>query len=451
MRCRHRHSGSALLVVMVFMGVFSAVAAGYLVAANSSLDSARLHADNRRAQVAAESGLAFLRCTLPDIDVSGESDAMGTLQAIADQYNARFRDTLFGGAMAEVEDDGDNVLLPAVVLDFPEGQAQFRLRIVALSDDAYSGQSVGAYSRCDKSVTMGFVAGQDRSMLAAFGIASKSRIVMTGNPSIRGGDDPEDGSILSTTYSATTAIDLTGNIDVSGDVSVANPEGEVSLQGNVQIDGDIRIGVDQPKFPEIETAVFEQYAINEVGPGTPTSGNRYFENIRILADTNPIFGGNITMRGIVYIESPNRITFTGNLDLVGAVVVEPPPGALDLDDHCIHFTGNTSTNGTSALPVDAHQFDGLRDLTGSFVLAPGYEVEFTGNFRTINGSIAASRFKFTGNASGTIVGSILNLDDTDFVMTGNSRLTIDHNGMDDDPAGMTFPRTMSYVPGTYSE
>ena len=436
------------MVVMIFVAIFGALTAGYLSAANANLQAARLYADSRRAHLAAESGLRFVCRRLPEIDIRETTTSADTLQAIADGLNDRFRDTLFGGQTAVA--DADGVLLPAVILNFPEGQAVFQARVVALSDSDYRVQSSGTASQCARTVSAGFGALKDSSFLAAFGVASRSRIRMSGNAHIEGANDDKEGSVLSATYSTTTAIDMTGNIDISGDVSVTNPDGEVRMVGHASIGGDILIGVAEPQFPEVDTSIFEPYATNVVGPGTPTSGNRYFENVRILANTNPTFSGNITIRGVVYVESPNNVKFTGNLNLVGIVVVEPPPGDLDLSNHSMKFTGNTSTDGVGALPAGA-QFDGLRDLDGSFILAPGYEVEFAGNFSTINGSMVSSQFKFTGNAGGTINGSLINLHDTDFVMTGNSHLTINHDGMNEDPAGIEFPRQLVYVAGSYCE
>lgn len=449
-KVKRSHRGSALLVVLVFVAVFATLAVGYLSAANANLQGAKLQAVSRRAQVAAESGLVFIRSVLPELDIADTETAADTLQALADGLNSRYQDLLFGGAVATVE--GDSVLLPAVILNFPEGQARFQLRLVAQSDNDYQTQSVGGAGQCSKAVAAGFRAERDSTFLARFGVASRSRIKMTGNASIQGANDASEGSVLSTTYSRETAIDMTGNIDISGDVSITNPSGEIRMVGHAEIGGDVMVGVSEPTFPDVDTTIFEPYATNTVGPGTPTSGNQYFENIRILANTNPTFSGNTTIRGVVYVESPNKVRFTGNLDLVGVVVVEQPEEdeELDLDDHYMKFTGNCTTGGVSALPSDP-QFDGLRDLTGSFILAPGYEVEFTGNFSTINGSIVASQMKFTGNARGTISGSIINYHDTDFIMTGNSRLTIDHSGLNENPSGIIFPRQMAYVAGSYCE
>ena len=448
MRRHVTQSGSVLVIVMIFVAVFGALAVGYLTAAQATMQKAELAMNSRRAQVAAESGLAFVRSSLPSADIRGTTDAVTTLQAMADHLNGRYQDTLFGGQAAV--SDGQSLLLPPLILNFPEGPATFQATVVALSGDSYRAESQGACRQCARAVAVDFEAGSSSWFLAAFGVASRSRIRMTGNASIEGANDPKEGSVLSTTTSQTRAIDMTGNIDISGDVSITNPDGEIRMVGPGEIGGDVLIGVAEPEFPEIDTSVFEPYATNTLGPGTPTGGDQYFENIRILANTNPTFSGNTTIRGVVYIESPNKVQFTGNLNLVGVVVVEPPSGELDLSDHSLKFTGNTSTDGVSSLPSGS-QFDGLRDLTGSFILAPGYGLEFTGNFSTINGSIAASQLKFTGNASGTITGSVLNLDDTDLKMTGNSSLTIDHSQLQDDPAGMVFPRTLTYVAGSYRE
>lgn len=440
--------GSALIVVMIFTAVFATVIVGYLATANATLQAAKLDLESRKAQVAAESGLAFIRQVLPTIDVTAASTMQETLEALAEGLNTRYQDTLFGGNAATVS--GDDVLLPSVILNFPEGPAQFQLRIIGMGDSEYRVRSVGAFAQCGKAVTLDFQAESDTWFLAAFGVASRSKMSMTGNTSIRGANNTEEGSVLSTTTSTTRAIDMVGNINISGDVSITNPDGEVRMLGNASIGGEVQIGVDEPQFPVITTDAFRPLATNVVGPGTPTNGNRSFENIRILAGTNPTFSGNTTIRGVVYVESPNRVTFTGNLNMTGVIVCEVPEGALDLNNHYLKFTGNTTTDGVSGLP-DTAQFTQLKQLDGSFLLAPGYEVTFTGNFSTINGTIAASKFKFTGNASGTIRGSVLNLDDTDFVMTGNSSLIIDHDGANDHPAGLEFPRVMNYVPGTYSE
>jgi hypothetical protein len=65
-----------------------------------------------------------------------------------------------------------------------------------------------------------------------YGIASKSSIVMTGNPTVRGYNNNAEGSILSATYSTQNAIQLTGNCLITGDAGVCNPQGRITKTGN---------------------------------------------------------------------------------------------------------------------------------------------------------------------------------------------------------------------------
>ncbi len=446
-----KRRGSVLVVVLVFVAVFSALAVGYLAAANGSLRSAQLYVNSRRAHMAAEAGLDVVREALPRVSLKGALTTEDQLAAIATSLNARYQDTLFGGHPAIVDEDQHAVIVPAVTLNMPEGMTSMALRVQAGVNNTFDVQSVGAASDCAQSVGLSFSAEEDTRILANFGVASRSRISMTGNASIEGVNDDKEGSVLSATYSYQQAVSLTGNIDVSGDVSVVNPEGRVNMVGNANIGGDVKIGVEDPAFPTVDASPFEIYATSIVDSTTPTSGNRYFENIRIRAGTNPTFSGNTTIRGVVYVESPNRVHFSGNLNFIGVIVCEPPEDEdLDLDNHWIKFTGNTSTNGVEALPAGA-QFDGLRELGGAFILAQGYSLQFTGNFSTINGTMAASEFKFTGNAGGTICGSLLCYDDTNFTMTGNSHLRFDHRNLKTNPPGLVFPVKLVCVGGSYVE
>ena len=64
--------------------------------------------------------------------------------------------------------------------------------------------------------------------------------------------------------------------------------------------------VEAPEFPTIDTSVYIPYATNTYGSGVPLT------NIRIPAGANPNFTGNRTIQGIMYIESPNQVSFAGN-------------------------------------------------------------------------------------------------------------------------------------------
>lgn len=445
---QHHNKGSALVVVMIFVAVFGALALGYLASVNASLQSAKIQAESTRALAAAESGLAFARAELPMLRLlTTPVNTPQSLQKIADELNTRLGATLFGGARATV--NGDSVLLPTIILDFPEGPASFQVMLKATGGDTLTVRSVGARGEARKCVTAQFSAAEDNRLLTQFGVASRSRIVMKGNAIIDGANDPLEGSVLSTNQVSLEPIDITGHVNISGNAAISNPGGNVSLRGNSEIGGDIMIGVQEPPFPEIDVSLFEPYAVNRLDPNVHTySSDVYLENIRIPANTNPTFTANTMICGTVYIESPNQVTFSGNLVLIGTIVAAPAVGGLE--DNYIKFTGNSTTLPVSTLPASA-RFAGLRALDGSLLLAPGYHVEFSGSFATLHGSIVASKMGFTGDATGTIRGSILNYEDTDFEVSGSSHLTIDHSNLDDAPGGMRFPRRLVYVGGTYGE
>ena len=435
-------------MVFLFMAVFGALAVGYLTASNADLRMSQLYLDSRRAHLAAESGLNLIRRTMPEIDVKGAGDAAEILQAIADGLNEQFQDNLFGGAAATVA--GDEVALPAIALSFPEGSSQSRLVVYAISDSEVVVESRGTAGNSAQTIAQSFKATEDTQFLGSFGVATKGRIKMSGRSKIRGANNSQEGSVLTVTYANGYAVKMTGKANISGDLSIANPKGKVKLRGKADIGGDIKIGAAEAEFPEIDVSVFKPYATNEVNRKTKTRGNRYFENILIKAGTNPTFKGNTTIRGVVYIESPNKVRFKGNVKLTGVVVAEQPDGKLKLNKNYISFEGKIKTKDVTALPSDS-QFDGLRDMDGAFLLARGYEVKFKGNFGTINGTIAASKMRFSGRAKGTIKGSLINYDDTELKIGGNTRLAINHDGLKTNPPGLVFSKQLVFMGGSYVE
>src|SRR6185295_18101068 len=66
--------------------------------------------------------------------------------------------------------------------------------------------------------------------------------------------------------------------------------------------------VADPNFPVFDTTVFAGYATTTYGGATGGT----LKNVRIPKNTNPRFTGNATIQGILYIESPNTVTFRGN-------------------------------------------------------------------------------------------------------------------------------------------
>jgi len=203
------------------------------------------------------------------------------------------------------------------------------------------------------------------------------------------------------------------------------------------------------EFPEPDPASFEPYVANVVDANTDTTADATFENVRILAGTNPTFSGNVTLKGVVFIETPNVVTFTGASDVIGIIV-----GDGDHTDNSgtnrIVFEGSVSSAPVTELPEE-EQFTEIRDKTGTFVVAPGFDLSFGGSFATLSGAIAGNGIEFYGNAGGTIDGSIINYSGEEMTLGGNSDLYFNRSGTANVPAGFVSNIVLQYDPSSYSE
>jgi len=238
--------------------------------------------------------------------------------------------------------------------------------------------------------------------------------------------------------------------EVSGDISVVG-SGTVTFGGGASIGGstdpnDIRAnhihtGVTAPEFPTIDTDAFKAYATN------PYTGSTNLVNVRIPANTNPTFNGGATITGVLYVEAPNKVTFGGNLNIQGVIVTQNNPIG-NLTTNIMNFGGTVTAQSVSSLP---ESYGDLRTLTGSFLLAPGFQTTFTGNFGVLNGAIIADKISFSGNAGGTVMGSIVSLTTNPLTVSGTSDVVIASTGTSDYPAGVYFSSKYSPLPDTYEE
>ncbi|GAH60067.1 unnamed protein product, partial [marine sediment metagenome] len=141
--------------------------------------------------------------------------------------------------------------------------------------------------------------------------------------------------------------------------------------------------------------------------------------------------------------------FSGHVDITGIIV-----GDGDVNDNfgtnLITFLGTVSSHPVTDLP-DESQFIDLKNETGTFLMAPGFNVSFGGNFSTLNGVIAANGIEFFGNAGGTVGGSVINYSNEPMTLTGNSDLFFEHSGAVEVPAGFDFDIELKYDPASYSE
>ena len=443
--------GSALLLALLFLALFASMAVAIAASADINLTISRNRIEAHQAAALAETGLLLLQRNLGGLAVPATAAAEDLHEAVADHLAGAWE----GSSMLDAYDitsDSGGVYFPTITVERGDGRAgtldlSFSADGGVLTTPTITVQSTGRFGKAVRTVRYQMTTEGGTYTLGAYGIATRSRVQMTGNAHIQGANNNAEGSILSATYSQTNAVSLTGNIRVSGDVAVCNPNGKIQKTGSVNIGGSEVIGAPAPTWPEVNPSVFKPYVQSTLSGST--TGNKTFINVRIPAGTNPKFTGNTTILGVLYIEAPNNVEFGGNTTITGTIVAEKPQ-VQSLTANQIQFTGNVSTAGVESLPNES-RYNGLRNLTGSFLLAEGYSATFTGNFSTINGCMVASQFAFTGNAGGTVRGGVINLSDSDFSVTGSASLTIDKQHAYGQPAGLKGAYVLVCVAGSYAE
>ena len=430
-----RQRGVAAILALIVLAMFTILGVAHMWAANSSLVKTENLSRVHRARQQAESGLDYFRLLLTSAEVPAGVTGDDLLAALGEALPAPLNteisaDGIDNGFTAALSTDGDVVTLSVSGRD---GEVQ---RTITMDFSLVPGSGIFDYA-----------------------VASMGNIVMTGNSGIRGASSPSEANVLSATYSTNKAFKLSNNARIDGDVYAPNPDAYAQLSGNASIGGEdkdseelpghIHIGIDDVEFPEVDPTVFESFATDIVEADTPTGGNRTFTNIRIEAGADPNFSGNVTIKGVVFIETPNKVKFSGNTRITGVIVTQDAgDGAHEANK--IEFKDNARIRGVEQLPSEP-KFSGLKELPGSSVLAPGFAVKFKDDFGTIEGALAADKFTFTKDASGTVRGPIICYSSQQIKLSGNSVLSFDRSASPAAPPGFTTSLTLVAVPSTYRE
>ena len=453
-RTQKPRRGVTAVLALLYLVLFASLAIGFYSATNTS---AQVSANERRAigaMIAAESGMEFIRYQLAQVSVPPKTPQAELFALVANALLDQMDGTpnLLGKTIAV---SSDLIVIPGGANDFirlsPDG-AEFRCTIENLGQKLRV-KVVGRQgnSQVRRAVQMDYDLAEKASQIFDFGVASRGKIVTGGSARIRGATDPAKGSVLSTNMTEAVPVSIQGK-EVSGDISIVNPNGTVAIKNGTSVGGTtnqwiiqaqhVHKGVAEPEFPTIDTDSFAAYATN-----TFTSGMTNLTNIRIPANTNPKFTSNVTIQGVLYVETPNVVEFRGGVTIKGVIVTQNNPTG-SLSTNILDFRGNVSAQGVESLP---ESFGDLRQLTGSFILADGFHTKFSGNFGTVHGSIIASKVSMTGNAQGTVMGTVINLQDTLMEVDGSAEIIIASTGTTNYPAGVFFSSRYVPLPDTYEE
>ena len=455
-----RRRGTASVLAMLYLVIFSTLALGFYGAVTTASQVAHNDERSMNALVAAESGMQFMRLQLAAVKIPGNTPNDRMLEelykALGQLNNLKPQSENMNGHTIGMA--GDTILVPASVDGYlipldGEG-AGFRATIVDVGDGSVLVKTVGHYRGVTivRAIEVGFVSQRASASIFDYGIVTRGPVEMNGGPSVTSPTDPAHASIL-TTFDSPTQATLHGHPMIGGNLDMVDKNAAVSLGSGASVggtsmsqerDAHIRRGVPEPPFPTVDDTVFKKFAVN------PYKANqRVYTNVRVPANTNPKFSSDVTIEGVLYIESPNSVQFTGQATIRGTIVVEPP--ARPSSSNTMKFAGGVNVYGMETLPPGDPRFPaGLRALQGSALLAPGYAIKMTGNSGVIGGTMVADSFSLSGGAGGRIEGTILALGTAPFELGGGAKIsrTPGKVGL---PAGLILPRHYVPVPSTYLE
>jgi Tfp pilus assembly protein PilX len=451
-----KSKGAVLIVSMIFVLVFSALAVSMAALSGTNVQIADNQCKLDRARSCAESGFDVIRFWLNKVSISGTTSESQRLTAIANSFQNELTDA--GITNLVVSFDGTTITIPSVPLDSNNGYS-FSATICALDVDTLQIDVTGAHDSLTRTIRSHYCFTERAHTVFDFGVATKGPLSLTGNIELEGINVNVEASVYIESENSNLALSIIGNSQIAGDVSIVNPIANVDLQGGQAgiggetgqdaIDNHVDFGVPPSEFPEPVPSQYLSYATNIVDVNTDTSADATFENVKILASTNPNFTGHVTLKGVVYIETPNVVTFTGSADVM-AIIIGDGSWTDNTGTNQINFLGNVTSLPVSDLPNE-EQFEGLHDETGTFVMAPGFSTSFGGSFDTLSGAIASNGIEFFGNAGGTINGSVINYSDDQMDLSGNSDLYFNRSGLTEAPAGFIPEIILDYDPSSYNE
>ena len=454
--------GMAYLLALVFLLAFTGLGLALSTSTFLELRKGDNTSDTLQARLAAESGLDYMLMKMDRVRMPA-STTPATLKA---NLAAELEEIL--GATNEV--GPGKIAVSAKTISIPE---------IVVGDLAFTTAVVvdpGGMGACDCRITVTGHSGQARRRaslgmtmtprpVAAFeyGIASKGSIYVSGSAVVDGVNTGQEATVLSMSNSP-VAIEAGGHAVLGGDLFVTNANeasilltgGGLSVAGETDIfkiiNEHAHFGIEPPEFPEIDITPFSAMTtgfidVNTVLPNEALELN----NIRIKAGTDPKFTRDVTINGVLFIESPNNVVFSAGTTINGIIVCQDD-GAEDIVNKQLTFQGHVSAPGVGALPATP-EFAAVKQQVGTIILAPGYGVTFRGTTNSINGTIAADQLAFRGNTdiNGELNGMILGLADRQMVLQGNATIRVNRETACETPAGFVHPMGLLITPGTYSE
>ncbi len=447
------HRGAVLIISMLFVLIFSTIAISMATLSGTNVQLASNQHKLNSTLSAAQSGLEVMQYWLTRVIIPNSTQPSDYLSTIVSILQNDLADNSISNI--SISYDGSTITVPSVLLASAD-QLSFEAAIRQLNDNTLQMDVTGRNDQITRTIRVNYNIKPYKNPLFDYGIATKGPLNIQGSPSVEGLNQSFEADVYIESENNDDALLVKGNSAIAGDVKIANPDANPSVSnsssiggetGQDAIDNHVTIGVPCIDFPVPNPLAFEHYVDNIFEPTTDTTTDMTLENIRIPPGIDPHFSGHVILKGIVFVESPNIVKFTGSTDIIGIII-----GYGDLDfpseENQLIFLGNVDSRSVSELDAI---FGDIREETGTLLLAPGFCASFGGSFETLNGVIAASGIEFFGNAGGTVNGSVINYSEIPMTLDGSIDLVFDRLGLIEIPAGFDTDKVLEFQPGTYTE
>jgi hypothetical protein len=453
---RGNREGSTLVITLIFIVMFSALAAAMATMSGANVQVAENLCKLDQTRACAESGFEVTRYWLKKVSFSGTTAVNDRFTRLATELQSEL--TAAGVTNIMPVCTSSTITFSDVSLDSSQGQT-FSAVLTKVDVNNIHLEVTGYNGSLSRTIRSSYVFGQRANTVFDYGVATKGALTLSGNIDMEGANIAIESNAYIQTDD-TLALSIIGNSEIAGVVKITNPIGNVYLQGGQAGIGGVtgpaatqppytEYGYPETEFPEMVASTFAPYVTHTLDPNINTSSSVVLENVIIPAGMNPTFTGGATLRGVVWIEQPNQVTFSGNTNVCAIIVGNGSP-TDNSGTNSITFGGSLSSQPVSSLPLEP-QFEGIRNEVGTFIMAPGFQATFTGPFTTVSGAIAANGIEFSGGAGGTINGSLVNYSPNPMVCSGNNDLLFNRSGLSEVPAGFVPEVVLHYDPSSYSE
>lgn len=445
--------GAVLIISLIFMAIFSSLGFAMLAMSSTNIQAADNQHQANLALANAHSGLDILRYWLNDTNVSAKD-----LAAVKDVLALKLSNAGVTNMAAAADDPANPTTLSIAAVALGSQPDQTFSAVISQPDaDTLQVEVTGICGQLSRKIRANFNFATRGSGVFDYGIASNGPLLMTGQSEIAGVNLAVESDVYINAGITGNSFEISNKASVAGNVHIVDPYATVNIGPQATVGAEsgeaalehITLGTSAVTFPTPDTGYFAQFATGDViNSESSLSDYTALNNVTIAANTNPTFSGDMAINGVLFIEQPNKVMFAGQVVIRGVIVGDSAIGD-DSPDNNLTFSGQVQCSDISELT--GAQFDAIKNETGTFLIAPGFSTDFSGQANVVNGVIAVAGVRFTGQAGGTINGSIINYSTEPVILQGQSALLFNRSGTASGPAGFAPVEVLEYAPSSYSE